>query len=392
MADAMQALKNGEIYCLFPANYSVYEAEQKGVFLTLSLTQSTLYTLVRSDEKRSFTPSDNIITAVEKDNLNYDSILLDYYPNWQRLECDDVQDCLNAVYDGRADCFLISSYRYNNLSKLCEQYHLIALDTGNNISFSIAVSNSELYSFLDKIVNVMPDTTINMALTQYFSVEQKTSITLIEFLRKYLFFVIAVVVLIVAMLLLIIIQRRLLAAEKNAKKQRPIADDLSRRVFVDALTSVRNKGGYTEYIQILQERLKCNEVTEFMVVMFDCDNLKYINDKYGHDKGDEYLKTAVRLICKTFQHSPVFRLGGNEFCAILQNEDLQKCDELTAKFESDSNTINSAAANDWEKVNVSMGTARYNPQLDKSVEDTASRADKIMYENKRKRKAGHNIR
>lgn len=135
---------------------------------------------MRSDEKRSFTPSDNIITAVEKDNLNYDSILLDYYPNWQRLECDDVQDCLNAVYDGRADRFLISSYRYNNLSKLCEQYHLIALDTGNNISFSIAVSNSELYSFLDKIVDVMPDTTINMALTQYFSVEQKTSITLIE--------------------------------------------------------------------------------------------------------------------------------------------------------------------------------------------------------------------
>ena len=347
---------------------------------------------MRSDEKRSFTPSDNIITAVEKDNLNYDSILLDYYHNWQRLECDEVQDCLNAVYDGRADCFLISSYRYNNLSKLCEQYHLIALDTGNNISFSIAVSNSELYSFLDKIVNVMPDTTINMALTQYFSVEQKTSITLIEFLRKYLFFVIAVVVLIVAMLLLIIIQRRLLAAEKNAKKQRQIADDLSRWVFVDVLTSVRNKGGYTEYIQILQERLKCNEVTEFMVVMFDCDNLKYINDKYGHDKGDEYLKTAVRLICKTFQHSPVFRLGGDEFCAILQNEDLQKCDELTAKFESDSNTINSAAANDWENVNVSMGTARYNPQLDKSVEDTASRADKIMYENKRKRKAGHNIR
>ena len=70
MADAMQALKNGGIDCLFPANYSVYEAEQKGVFLTLSLTQSTLYTLVRSDEKRSFTPSDNIITAVEKDNLN----------------------------------------------------------------------------------------------------------------------------------------------------------------------------------------------------------------------------------------------------------------------------------------------------------------------------------
>lgn len=219
-------------------------------------------------------------------------------------------------------------------------------------------------SILDKIVNVMPDTTINMALTQYFSDEQKENITLLEFVQKYLFFVIGVAALIIAMLMLSIIQRRLLAAEKNARKQRQIADDLSRRVFVDALTSERNKGGYSEYIQMLQERLK----------------------------GNEYLKKAVRLICRTFQHSPVFRIGGDEFCAILQNDDLERCDELTTQFEAESNMINSTAANEWEKVNVSMGIARYNPHLDKSVEATVSRADQIMYENKRRRKAGRGVR
>ncbi len=394
MAEAMRALKNGEIDCIFPANYSVYDGEKNGIFLTLSLTESTLYTLVRSDDNKSFTPSDNITTAVEKDNLNYGSILLDHYPDWNTLECDSIQDCIKAVSERRADCFLISSYRYNNLSKLCEQYHLIALDTGNNISFSIAVNenNTEIYSILDKIVNIVPETTINMALTQYFSEDQATDISFFEFVRRYLFIVIAVAVLIVAMLMMIIFQRRLILAEQNAKKHRQLADDLSRRVYVDALTSVRNKGGYDDYIRMLQERLECREVTDFAICMFDCDDLKIINDKYGHDKGDEYLKTAVRLICRTFQHSPVFRLGGDEFCAILQNEDLQSADELKAKFISESNMINSSAKNDWEKVNVSIGIARYDANADSSVEDTASRADKIMYENKRKRKTGRDIR
>ena len=392
MKEAMQALEKGDIDCIFPASYSVYEGEQNGIFLTLSLTESTLYTLVRSDDKKSYTPKDNVTAAVEKDNLNYDSIMNNYYPNWKKVECESVQDCLKSVSEGEADCFLISSYRYNNLSKLCEQYHLIALDTGNEISFSIAVNNTDLYPILDKIVNVMPDTTINMALTEYFSDEERERLTLAEFLQKYLFFVIAVAALIIAMLTVIIFQRRLIKAVQNAKKQRQIADDLSRRVYVDALTSVRNKGGYKDYIEMLQERISCHEVTEFGVCIFDCDDLKYINDKYEHDKGDEYLKTAVHLICRIFQHSPVFRIGGDEFCVILQNEDLKNNKELCAEFEAESESVNSKAKNEWEHINVSMGLAMYDADTDKTVEDTVSRADKLMYENKRKRKSGRSIR
>ncbi len=108
-----------------------------------------------------------------------------------------------------------------------------------------------------------------------------------------------------------------------------IADDLSRRVYVDALTSVRNKGGYKDYIGMLQERLDSGKVTEFAVCMFDCDDLKYINEK---------------------------------------------------------------AENDWQHVNVSLGMAEYDVQTDSSPEDTAQRADERMYENKRRRKAGRGVR
>ncbi|MDO4808332.1 MAG: cache domain-containing protein, partial [Coriobacteriales bacterium] len=95
--------------------------------------------------------------------------------------------------------------------------------------------------------------------------------------------------------------------------------DLNKRVYVDTLTSVRNKGAYFAYMEELQKRLDSqDDEVAFAVGIFDCDNLKKVNDMYGHEKGDVYLKTACRLICRVFQHSPVFRIGGDEFAAILQ--------------------------------------------------------------------------
>ena len=168
--------------------------------------------------------------------------------------------------------------------------------------------------------------------------------------------------------------------------------DLNKKVYVDALTSVRNKGAFTAYIQNLQNRLDSSEEpVEFAVGVFDCDNLKLINDQYGHDKGDIYLKTASRLICRVFQHSPVFRIGGDEFAVVLQNEDYKNRDELVSRFLETSKELRTNAENDWEQVNVTLGLAVYDPQTDGNVDDVARRADQLMYENKRIRKANHII-
>ena len=163
--------------------------------------------------------------------------------------------------------------------------------------------------------------------------------------------------------------------------------DLNKRVYVDALTSVRNKGAYSAYLEELQAAMDAADGRmEFAVGVFDCDNLKQVNDKYGHEKGDLYLKTASRLICKVFQHSPVFRIGGDEFSVILQNDDFRNRDELVRQFFEAAAAICAAARNRWEQVHTSMGLAVYDPQNDRAVIDVVRRADKIMYENKRVRK------
>ena len=163
--------------------------------------------------------------------------------------------------------------------------------------------------------------------------------------------------------------------------------ELNKRVYVDALTSVRNKGAFSAAVEELQAQMDRNEEEQsFAVGMFDCDDLKTINDRYGHDKGDQYLKTACRLICRVFQHSPVFRVGGDEFAVILKNEDYRNRAELVRRFEEAARESTASAVNRWDEVHVAVGIAEYDPQNDDAVTDTVRRADKIMYANKRARK------
>ena len=165
--------------------------------------------------------------------------------------------------------------------------------------------------------------------------------------------------------------------------------DLNRRANVDALTSVRNKGAFASYVDEMQKKIDAGEEsTEFAIGVFDCDDLKSVNDLYGHDKGDVYLKTASRVICRVFQHSPVFRIGGDEFAVVLRNDDFRYREELLASFEKATARASAEAENRWEQVHVAIGIAVYDPIQDHSVIDTMRRADKAMYVNKRKRKNG----
>ena len=168
-------------------------------------------------------------------------------------------------------------------------------------------------------------------------------------------------------------------------------DDLNERVYVDALTNVRNKGAFVDYLQVLQGQMdSAGGQMEFALGVFDTDDLKAVNDQYGHDKGDEYIQAACRLICAVFQHSPVFRTGGDEFAVVMQNEDYQKREALAAQFDTLRDQSCATEKDRWAQARVTLGIADYDPLTDQSVTDVLRRADKIMYENKRIRKTTRN--
>ena len=161
--------------------------------------------------------------------------------------------------------------------------------------------------------------------------------------------------------------------------------DLNSRAYSDALTGVKNKGAFDIYLEKLNEAIgdkDSGDLPEFAIVMFDCNNLKRINDEYGHERGDIYLRTACQVICRSFSRSPVFRIGGDEFVVILQNEDYIDRDKLISGYESTVSEVNASADSPWNTVNLSMGIAVYMPDQDSGADSVFHRADVKMYEDK----------
>ena len=163
--------------------------------------------------------------------------------------------------------------------------------------------------------------------------------------------------------------------------------DLNSLAYADALTSVRNKSAFDLHVEQIQQSIDKGDNVRFAIGMFDCDDLKDINDNFGHDKGDVYLKNSCHLICRVFNKSPVFRIGGDEFAIILQGEDYANKEKLRKFFIEKSAEISSFAKEPWEQIRVAVGIAEFNPDLDKEVDEVIKRADHLMYENKHLRKA-----
>ena len=156
--------------------------------------------------------------------------------------------------------------------------------------------------------------------------------------------------------------------------------ELARR---DELTGTKNKNAYTEYERLIQEALdKGEETLSFAIIICDINDLKKINDTKGHKAGDDYIKAAAKLLCGIFTHSPVFRIGGDEFLIFMQADDYTAREELFARLEQQ---IDKKRTDAYGPV-IASGMAEYEPATDQRVSEVFERADNRMYENKRKLK------
>jgi len=383
-AAALDALKKGEVDCVFPANLTESDSEQLGVVMTPVLMTTEMDAVVRSADQKEFIRKEHVIVAVNQGNTNYDMFLIDHFPDWETKYYVDTPAGLDAVAAGEADCVIISNYRFNNIAKQCAKLRLTTVYTGVDMDYCLAVreGDTSLYSILAKTISVIPDSTIHTALTYYSTEDAKTGF--IDFVRDNLVAILLGVLLFVLILVALILWS--IRAERKADREERLIHRLNKQVYTDPLTSVKNKGAFADFIHKLQDRVDAGEQSEFAIGVFDCDDLKSVNDQHGHDKGDEYLKTASHLICCVYQHSPVFRIGGDEFAVILEGEDFTNREELITLFNTLKADICASAEHRWEEVHIAMGIAVYDPVHDRSVNDTARRADKIMYENKRANK------
>ena len=151
----------------------------------------------------------------------------------------------------------------------------------------------------------------------------------------------------------------------------------------DGLTGVLNRNAFDERME--EEMNRANRTQQSLaIIMFDLDKFKRINDNYGHPYGDYVIKSTAQILKDSVRNIDVVaRYGGEEFIIILVDTDIAKCRHVAermvkniSKFDFDYNDVK-------VRMTISAGMAEFPADTDK-IESLIDKADKAMYESKRK--------
>lgn len=169
--------------------------------------------------------------------------------------------------------------------------------------------------------------------------------------------------------------------DRQIRQEQAYARDLSaarKMAVVDSLTGVKNKHAYAEWEEKINAAIRQGEQGPFAVVVCDINNLKAVNDLYGHNEGDACIKKACSKICNVFSHSPVFRVGGDEFVVLLSGNDYNQRAMLMERI--------NAVPKDRSQIKmgdtISAGMVEFRKSQHLSLQSIAAEADKAMYERK----------
>jgi len=168
--------------------------------------------------------------------------------------------------------------------------------------------------------------------------------------------------------------------------------DLNKKLFdisqTDSLTHVKNRNAYDQKEKEFDSWIANNGSSLcFSVGVFDINNLKYVNDTFGHEKGDLYILGSCQLLCKAYKHSPVYRIGGDEFVVILTGEDQNHQYEILEAMYAQMQEIYETETDVERRVSIAGGIAEYDPETDTCFADVFKKADTIMYAKKTEMKA-----
>ena len=153
-----------------------------------------------------------------------------------------------------------------------------------------------------------------------------------------------------------------------------------RMVQTDYLTGAWTRSSFEYYVA---QKLKDGGREPFGVVYVDIDNLKHINDRYGHAEGDEAIRAATVAIRGVLRKGDaIARLGGDEFAVLLNLSDRASLDAVLARVSMAIGQYNQDSGKPYQ-LSLSLGAELFTDAEENSVEAIVSRVDRLMYINKR---------
>lgn len=165
---------------------------------------------------------------------------------------------------------------------------------------------------------------------------------------------------------------------RNAIVESAKVEILEEMAYKDVLTGVGNRRAYLNTVDKIEKKRK-----SVIIMVFDINDLKVVNDKLGHESGDLLIRRSSDVLLKTFKDNSIYRIGGDEFVVILEKESNYK--NIICRIQKQIRMNNENYPTD-PPVSIAYGVANFNGKEYKSFKEAFKKADKNMYVNKMKSK------
>lgn len=294
------------------------------------------------------------------------------------IETNNIQESLKLVHDGGADYLIENPSVLRFYIENMQLYDIIQkgiTSTDSYLYYGVSKNSPELASIINKVIPLMDiDELFNMG---YAEVPHQTNS---QNYKKFIFIILSLAVLIFIIILFAVKLFKDLICEKTKTAMMKEKEHL---LYTDALTNAYNRNYYNDKVKDELNTCKYPQT----IIVSDINNLKMVNDKYGHLIGDELLKCFVDGLREAFPEcNLIIRMGGDEFHLILENtnEDQVKNGILNVKVIISDKRI-TVDSNKTIKLSAAFGYATRNCSK-QNIDTIIALADKRMYEDKKKSK------
>ncbi|HYA15116.1 MAG TPA: PAS domain S-box protein [Syntrophales bacterium] len=180
-------------------------------------------------------------------------------------------------------------------------------------------------------------------------------------------------------------KRAVLGNSMDLTERKKTEEEIRSLSMTDQLTGLYNRRGF---ITLAEQQLKLSERYKRDMLLFfaDLDGMKWINDTLGHEEGDSALREVSVILKETFRATDIVaRIGGDEFAILAIDTTGIYPEVIMTRLQNQIDMHNKKGSKGY-KVSMSMGTAYFDPEDPCSLDELMSRADKLMYEQKRRKK------
>lgn len=360
--EMIDAVHSHNIEMMFPISNDIYFLEQSNLYHSSDVITSAINLVYFGNPSKL----GQGIFAINKNNQVQENYVLNYFPNNKILYFDTIEECLDAVADGKATETVVSGIRTSYLLKRDKYSNLSYLELPHDSAkcFGVSTTHKGILPLINQALNSIEE---NSAINYSFKyVDYSEDYSVAEFFRRHKWQTLFVIMLLIAIAAIVVANDRIKTQKRNLYYE---------FAYKDGLTKLLNRRAYEEEL----EKLNNNIPENLICVSMDLTRLKYVNDNYGHAAGDELITEAARLITEAFgKLGKIYRTGGDEYYGLLQAD----ISEFKAAKENLDELCKSWKGKYSNSLKIAVGAASLKDVDSKDILEVCKFADKCMYEDK----------